>query len=149
MGAFFAILGLVVIGGGWLFHLRIQAKGRKAQAWPTTKGTVVSSDVAIVPMGDNKMQTPAVLYRYEVAGATVESTGFRVGAPPLFSKAGKAKALADKYPAGSQVTVHYDPAAPETAALDLKIGEGYGPLMLYSLGGTFFVLGVMSVVIGF
>jgi hypothetical protein len=47
------------------------------------------------------------------------------------------------------VTVHYDPASPQTAALDLKIGEGYGPLMLYSLGGTFVVVGVMSSVIGF
>jgi hypothetical protein len=45
MGVFFAIVGAIIIGFGWLLHLRGQAKGRRARTWPTTRGTVLSSEV--------------------------------------------------------------------------------------------------------
>jgi hypothetical protein len=146
MGVFFAVVGAIIIGVGWLLHLRAQSHGRRAQAWPTTQGTVLSSEVVAVPVMGNTMLTPAVTYRYEVAGQALESAGLRIGEPHVFNTPAKAKALADKYPAGAAVTVHYDPAKPASTALDLAIGEGYGPLMVYSFGGTLLVLGIFSAV---
>ena len=110
MGVFFAIAGAIIIAIGFLVHLRAQAKGRKAQLWPTTKGAVLTSDVAVVQMMGNPMSTPAVTYSYEVGGQALQGAGLRVGAPRLFNKPDKAAALAAQYPVGSQVTVHYDPA---------------------------------------
>lgn len=148
MGVFFAIVGAIIIGLGFLVHMRIQAQGRKAQLWPTTKGAVLSSDVAIEQVMGNPMSTPAVTYSYEVGGQTLQSGGLRVGKPRYFNKPDKAAALAAQYPVGSQVTVHYDPATPAITALDLAIGEGYVPLMIYSFGGTLLVLGIFSAVMG-
>jgi hypothetical protein len=148
MGVFFAIAGAIIIAIGFLVHLRAQAKGRKAQLWPTTKGAVLTSDVAVVQMMGNPMSTPAVTYSYEVGGQALQGAGLRVGAPRLFNKPDKAAALAAQYPVGSQVTVHYDPATPTNTALDLAVGEGYGPLMIYSFGGTLLVLGIFSAAMG-
>ena len=145
---FFAVVGLLIIGLGWWLHLRIQAKGKKAQAWPTTAGTVTGSAVMTIPVMGSPMLTPAVTYSYQVGGQAMESAALRLGEPPAFNKPAKAEALAARYPVGSQVTVHYDPAAPEMAALDLKVGEGYVPLMVYSFGGTLLALGIFSAVMG-
>jgi len=148
MGVVFAIAGAIIIGIGLLVHLRAQATGRKAQLWPTTKGTVLTSDITIEPVMGNPMSTPWVTYSYEVGGQTLEGAGLRVGVPHYFNKPDKAAALAAQYPVGSQVTVHYDPATPANTALDLAIGEGYTPLMIYSFGGTLLVLGIFSAVMG-
>jgi hypothetical protein len=148
MGVVFAIAGAIIIGLGFLVHMRAQAKGRRAQLWPTTKGTVLTSEVALVQVMGNPMSTPAVTYSYQVGGQTLQSGGLRVGVPRFFNKPDKAGALAAQYPVGSQVTVHYDPATPANTALDLAIGEGYGPLMIYSFGGTLLVLGIFSAVMG-
>ena len=148
MGVFFAIVGAIVIGLGFLVHTRAQAKGRRAQLWPTTKGAVLTSEVVAVQVMGNPMSTPAVTYSYEVGGQALQSGGLRVGVPRFFNKPDKAAALANQYPVGSQVTVHYDPAAPSNTALDLAIGEGYTPLMIYSFGGTLLVLGIFSAVMG-
>jgi hypothetical protein len=146
VGVFFAVAGLLVMVAGLVLRLRIQANGRKAAAWPTAPGIVVSSEVVTRAMGGGRVLLPVVTYRYEVAGAALESIGLRVGAPALFNSRARAQALADRYPAGSQVTVHYDPASPTIAALDLRVGEGYGPLIAYAFGGTFFVLGVFTAI---
>jgi hypothetical protein len=148
MGVVFAIAGAIIIGLGFLLHMRAQAKGRKAQLWPTTKGTILTSEIALVPVMGNAMLTPAVTYSYEVGGQALQGSGLRVGVPRYFNKPAKAEALAGQYPVGSQVTVHYDPATPAKTALDLAIGEGYTPLMIYSFGGTLLVLGIFSAVMG-
>jgi len=148
MGVFFAVVGAIIIGLGWLAHLRAQAKGHKARQWPTAKGTVLTSEVAPVQVMGSPMLTPAVTYSYEVAGQTLQSGGLRVGTPKFFNKPAKAEALARQYPVGAQVTVHYDPAIPLNTALDLKVGEGYVPLMIYSFGATLLVLGIFSAVMG-
>jgi len=148
MGVFFAIAGAIIIGLGFLVHMRVQAQGRKAGQWPTAAGTVLTSEVVPVQVMGNTMLTPAVTYSYEVGGQTLQSGGLRVGKPRYFNKPDKAAALAAQYPVGSQVTVHYDPATPANTALDLAIGEGYGPLMIYAFGGTLLVLGIFSAVMG-
>lgn len=139
-------IGALVIGAGYLVHSRIQAKGRKARDWPTTSGQVLSSDVAQVSMGKDTMLTPAVAYSYVVNGQSYQGDAIRVGQPPLFNTPSKAQALAAKYPAGSAVTVHYDPASPGAAVLDLAIGEGWTPLMIYAFGATLLGLGLFSAV---
>jgi hypothetical protein len=148
MGLFFVILGFVAIGAGWLWHLRIQGRWRRAETWPTTGGTVLSAEVVSMQMGGGTVHSPQVTYSYDAGGQAMEGTGLQLGAPPMFNRPAKAKALADRYPSGSQVTVHYDPALPAVAALTLKVGEGYGPLMAYSLGATFVVLGSLSAFMG-
>ncbi|HEY1750153.1 MAG TPA: DUF3592 domain-containing protein [Caulobacteraceae bacterium] len=149
MNIFFLIAGLIVVGVGLLRQAIKQGAGKKAQAWPTTQGVVVSSSVTKVPMGQSSMLTPAVLYSYEVGGAKHESAAYRLGAPPMFNTPAKAEAAAAKYPAGSQVTVHYDPGKPDSSALELKVGDGYIGLMIYAFGATFICFGLLGLVLRF
>jgi hypothetical protein len=95
------------------------------------------------------MLAPAVVYSYEVAGSQREGAGYRLGTPPMFNSSAKAAAAAAKYPAGSQVTVHYDPVKPETSALELKVGDGYVGLMIYAFGGTLFGFGLLGLLLRF
>jgi hypothetical protein len=138
------LAGVAILLIGLAVQLRTRAKGRRAQLWPTTRGIILSSEVVAVPMAGRAMLTPALTYSYQVAGQALESRGLRIGAPPYFSRPAKARALAAKYPVGSQVTVHYDPAAPTRTALDLSIGEGYAALMIYASGATVVGLGIFS-----
>jgi hypothetical protein len=146
MGMFFVVVGLIFIAGGAVLQLRARARGAKAQAWPTTAGVVIASEVVTRAMGNSTVLIPVVTYRYEVAGAALESMGLRLGAPQFFNSKPKAEALAARYPVGSQVTVHYDPAAPATAALDPKVGGGLGPLMAYAFGATLAGLGLFAAI---
>jgi len=148
MGVFFAIVGAIIIGLGFLLHTRVHAKGRLAQLWPTTPGTILTCAVAPAMVMGSAMLTPEVSYSYEVGGQVLQGGGLRVGVPRYFNKLAKAEALANQYPVGSQVTVHYDPAAPSNTALDLAIGEGYTPLMIYSFGATLLVLGIAIAISG-
>lgn len=134
------ILTLGFAALGYFLHLRIQTHGRRAHAWPTTSGRVVSSQVRKVEMGGGAALTPAVVYSYDVGGKTYRSGAVRVGHPPFYNTSRKAEAAAARYPAGADVTVHYDPAAPTIAALDLEVGEGYLPLMAYTFGAMSLVL---------
>jgi hypothetical protein len=77
-----------------------------------------------------------------------QGEALQVGAPPLFNTPSKAQAVAARYPPGSRVTVHYDPAVPASAALSLKVGEGFGPLTAYSFGGTFLAGGILILAMG-
>jgi hypothetical protein len=149
MNVTFLVAGLIIIALGWLNAQRIQGKGKRARAWPTAQGVVLASSVVAVPMGGSNMLAPSVVYSYEVAGAKRESASYRLGTPPMFNKPAKAEAAAAKYPAGSQVTVHYDPVKPESSALELTVGDGYVGLMIYSFGATLLGFGVLGMFLGF
>jgi hypothetical protein len=139
MDAALLMLALGFAALGWLLHLRIQASGRRACAWPTTSGRVVSSAVRKGTSAVGAPLTPVVVYSYEIGGVSYEGAAIRIGSPPSFHSPTKALAAAARYPAGSRVTVHYDPAAPATAALDLAIGEGRLPFLAYAAAALTFL----------
>jgi uncharacterized protein DUF3592 len=94
-----------------------QARAAASRNWPTVPGVVETSKVERRQGRWAAFYKLALGYRYEVdgrryAGDTVQFGPARVTAWELI------ESLADKYPAGAQVTVHYDPDDPGSSVLE-------------------------------
>ncbi|HEV2511027.1 DUF3592 domain-containing protein [Bosea sp. (in: a-proteobacteria)] len=93
----------------------------RANAWPVTAGEVVSSAVEQRRSTENgKTRTtylPVVEFAYTVDGNRLHSRQVKLGLEVSGSES-LAQGIADRYPAGAPVEVHYDPQDPSNAALE-------------------------------
>jgi hypothetical protein len=94
-----------------------EARARDAVAWPTVAGKVEGSRIEKMAAQYGTKYRLALAYRYQVGGQDYEGDRVefgprRVGSEELIER------LADKYLAGADVTVHYDPDDPATAVLE-------------------------------
>lgn len=83
--------------------------------WPCTAGTVLSASLQVSSAGERRTEQPLVLYAYQVDGQRFQGDRLRYAGVP-WSPA----AVVDHCPAGSSVTVRYDPANPGNSALELS-----------------------------
>lgn len=109
-----AVLALVLL----VRRIALQAvkqKIREAQAWPSTEGTVLISEVR--DEGGENGWRAHVRYRYEVAGQVYENS--RIAVAVEYGREGLQahQELAARFPAGANVTVYYNPQNPADAAL--------------------------------
>lgn len=95
-------------------------KAEEAQTWPATIGTVVESELRMRRRGKRNIYYPHVVYTYSAGGQT--HTGKRVN-PGIESGGTTARNIIAKYPAGSQVKVHYNPQNPSDAALETDVSN--------------------------
>lgn len=118
---FAACLGLAVL----LFYRASLRSSRQAAGWPMVRGTVSESGVESVEETDDGSTLttwhPAVEYRYSVDGVEYFSRQIKLGVTVSAGK-GYAEKIAARYPRGSTVDVHYDPANPSSAALENPSG---------------------------
>lgn len=117
------ILPILVLGGiGFFLYRRNQqsnAYRQSAQTWPSTSGTVLMSTVQSKRTGRSRSTYPVVVYQYTVNRQSYQ--GQRIKAGEQFFNirvAGQAQATAARYPAGTAVTVYYNPANPAESALE-------------------------------
>jgi Protein of unknown function (DUF3592) len=113
-----ACLGFAALAS--LFIYAIQRNAALQRTWPTTTGRVESSGVHAFESRDNddgRLRTKYradVVYSYEVAG--VRYTRDKLGSSETSSNIEKfARRIADRYPAGSTIEIHYNPANPAEA----------------------------------
>jgi hypothetical protein len=116
---------LVDVGMAWNLARQLLASN-----YPTTSGTVTRSKVKVEVGSDSDTYDLDVHYRFEVNGKSYESKSIRYDSVSLWKE--RAEALADRYPAGQRVTVHYNPSAPSDAVLELgpDLGSFYAALCL-------------------
>ena len=93
-----------------------QRKVAQARDWPSTMGTVMASAI-IWRRSSNKgsVAYPSVQYAYQVMGRPYQGTKIMPGPDAGGSGAHK---IVERYPAGKQVQVYYDPNDPSTALLE-------------------------------
>ena len=93
----------------------VRQKIREAQAWPSTEGLVLASEVR--DEGGENGWRAHVRYRYEVAGRVYDNS--RIAVAVEYGREGfqAHRELAARFPAGAQVTVYYNPRNPADAAL--------------------------------
>jgi hypothetical protein len=119
LGGLCTLLPFVAIG--WYIWSRAKQRDAvrtAALAWQTTTGRVLKSRVE-VSGGDNASVSPRVVYAYDVNGRAYQSDQIRAGDKIMtISSSGDAYQTIDRYPAGSIVTVYYNPANPQEAALE-------------------------------
>ena len=112
------------------------ASARAAARWPTAAGTVISSRAEsrreLVPRGQGRtvvMWSPLVEYSYRVG--TRDYHGARVAfGPDVSGPRELADATVARYPAGTPVTVHYDPSNPSQATLETRIAFAWPSLVI-------------------
>lgn len=96
-----------------------QRKMNAVRSWPSTMGTVVTSYLERRRSGNNSGSTnyPVVQYSYTVNGQVLQSTKIAPGIEVGGTGAGK---VVERYPAGAQVMVFYNPQSPSDAVLETK-----------------------------
>ena len=122
-GACAVIVPLIfLVGFGIFFYRRYQqgnAARASAQSWPSTAGIVLTSSVQVRRSNRSRSEYPVVVYQYGVNGKSYQ--GQRVKASDKFISvriSGEAQTTVARYPAGSRVTVYYDPNNPSESALE-------------------------------
>lgn len=100
-------------------------KVRRATGWSQAPGRIIRSQMAVRrPPAGNEIGTvvtiPAVTYSFSVGGVTYQGT--RVSLGDISGKYAE-EALA-RYPAGTGVTVHYDPGDPSDCVLERDAPKG-------------------------
>ena len=109
-----AILALVLVVRRIALQA-VQQKIREAQAWPSTEGLVLVSEVR--DEGGENGWRGHVRYRYEVAGRLYESSRIAVGVEYGREGLQAHQELAARFPKDARVTVYYNPRNPADAAL--------------------------------
>jgi hypothetical protein len=113
-----SILFSVLIIDGILLGIIIvtQRSVAKAASWPSTMGTVVFSSIEWRRGSKGgSVAYPVVQYNYQVMGQMLQ--GRKVQPGPETGGTGAQKVV-DRYPAGAQVMVYYDPQNPSNAVLE-------------------------------
>jgi hypothetical protein len=111
-------LAVLFIGLGLRQRRRVQA----SQRWPSTLGKIVSSRIVEGSSSDGGRTIGAeVVYSYTVAGQEYRSDHRSIGGGGSGSIAGE-NAIIARYPAGSSVTVYYNPSTPGDAVLERTSG---------------------------
>lgn len=111
----FSVLLIDGILLGIIFFTR--RKVEQASNWPSTTGTVTFSTVEWRRSSDNNGSSayPVIQYTYQVMGQLLQ--GRKIAPGPEVGGSGANKVVA-RYPAGTQVTVYYDPNNPSDAVLE-------------------------------
>ncbi len=123
-----AILSFCFGLGALMIFLAARRYARQAARWPSVRGKVVDSRVELFQERRDGHTTtfyrPAVEYVYEVHGLQLHGTQIKL-MTQLSGSESMARRMAAKYPADSEVDVHYDPADASNAALENPGGASW------------------------
>ncbi|MEZ5270733.1 MAG: DUF3592 domain-containing protein [Ilumatobacteraceae bacterium] len=108
-----AVVTAAAVGAAARARRQRQAGRRAPASWTTTKGTVLSSTVQVGRRAGDALETPLVLYAYQVGNRVFRGSTVRCGR----GEANAARTAA-RYPAGTSVVVSYDPADPSKSTLE-------------------------------
>ena len=115
--AFLALvmLGIVQVALG----LKAWGLARRSRGWNAAAGRIVHSAVEAEgpDLVDADVVRVAVRYEYHVGGTRLVADTVAFGLEELMDGA-EARAIAERYPEGAEVTVHYDPENPDVAVLE-------------------------------
>lgn len=126
---------------GWLtFSIIGVVKGIQTKNWPTTQGTVVSSEVKKVASKGTHQYQPSVNYNYEVGAETYSSNKY--SSTNARGSSQWAKAIISGYPDEATITVHYNPSKPKQSVL--ITGLQYDNYWMTGLSGFFFAVVLLA-----
>lgn len=134
-------LGLFLL----LFGFAQERQALATQTWPSAAGTVVASEVRSFTRWKDGVQstlyTPGITYRYTVNGREYTSDRYSLGAESAWGASRIAEKKVNEYPAGSPVTVYYDPKAPADSVLERRLSRGW---LVWAMAFGLLVLALVS-----
>ena len=105
-----AAVGVIFIGIGAalvIFGLRARRKAQAAQNWPSVQGVVSAARIDAHSGRYGPSYLPVIVYDYTVAGTPLQGSQIRFN--PVGGAHRHAEETLARYPAGSPVTVFYNP----------------------------------------
>ena len=126
----FSIVGLVMFCVG----VKEVWESNASKTWPATQGKVLASFVRTPRTGAKSLYSPVVQYEFAVGGKKFASQRVSFG-DYQSSRSSDAEAVVARYPAGTEVKVHYK--AKDPAASVLEPGCEMTNIMLPLLGLVF------------
>jgi hypothetical protein len=119
------VTALVFLSVGYFISAKAIRNRRMAvvaEQWPTTDGTVISTDVVkCVSKSQDQFDyfVPQIRYAYTAKGMRRQGDVIRIGLDEMgYLEENKAREHIRLYPAGSTIPVRYDPQDPEHAVLE-------------------------------
>ena len=141
---FAAILGLPGLALLWYEHW-VRQNNLRSQSWPATQGRIRQSGVRSHTDSEGNTSYQAVAdYEYVVGGTLQRSQRITFGGS--YGTHTHCTELIQCYAPGSDVTVYYDPAQPDSAVLDRIPVSGTTSTAL--VGRVLFALGLVSLLAG-
>jgi hypothetical protein len=134
------ILGLFAsVGIGTTFWgLKIILDSRKSRAWPSAKGRIVVSKLN----SDDDELLPEISYRYTIGDTPYEtSLEFPRGTTPTRELSTH---YVNKFPAGANIDVYYNPEHPEKTTLEPGGRPGDWLVFVFGLGATLLMVAALS-----
>jgi hypothetical protein len=138
IGPIFLVVGAVV---AFYFGKPIVDNAKASLKWPTVEGRVTVSTVERKRSSDSTTYAANVGYDYEVDGEKRMGDTVWFGGNFSSSNSGLARETVDKYPAGSQVRVYYNPEDPDQSVLEP--GAFWTTYMVYGIGLLLFGIGLL------
>jgi hypothetical protein len=136
--------GIFFLCGTHMLRRNEKSRGQARQAlgWPVVRGRVVESRIAYAQKGKDEDDTLSFWYAYEVDGVRHVEKSVGVFGLETLGSLPEMEAIVKKYPHGTTVAVHYDPAHPARAVIEPGNRTAYlttrwfGSLLLLIGAGT-------------
>jgi len=141
---FLAYLGFNGLILGSMIYRRIMTN--RTKDWPSTPGKVKSSRVSSQTSTRQANGIPRVNYSYEVDGKKYKN-GVIVPGDMMLAGNEYAEKIVARYPAGSDVTVFYNPNRPEDAFLERYSSSDTGEWPVLVGGNVLITIGVVLYVV--
>ena len=148
VGIFFVVILTIVALGSCVFIVAATSKWTRARdslSWPTAAGVVVWSNVGSYTRatkgGDRTYCNAQVDYTFEVQGRPHKGSKISLGFPS--NEQADAQAVVARYPLGTAAQVHYDPADPSIAVLEL--GDEGIHILLVGIGFFFLICSILLI----
>ncbi len=124
-GGIFGVTGLGLLFYGWSINRR---PNTSRSDWPSVKGKVLSVQVSrtqAAGMGGYGRVSfvPVIDYSYQVDGVLYQANNVSSGTAAGYNSV-NAQKIADRYPAGKDITVRYNPSNPRESILDISPANG-------------------------
>lgn len=145
--------GVSLLGLAFLIWIAItKQREHGTPNWPSVKGEVLESKVVAfereTPEGIERTFTPLVKYRYTVGERSFTSAdlNFLPDSTATYRVGAKAEAVVARYPAGSPVSVFYNPSTPGQAVLEIPRPAAHNAILFYGI--TNLVVGAAIIALG-
>jgi hypothetical protein len=150
LGAIFVVVGGILLALG----VNNYRDGEATKSWESTSARVLSADVREDvdtkrdSNGRSRTRTtykPVIRYEYMVDGNSYQGNRIRFG--DYQGGEDRAYDAINRYPAGSNVPVYYDPANPGDAVLE-QGADQTGVYLFGGIGGGFVIIGLAALALG-
>ncbi|MGC9469388.1 MAG: DUF3592 domain-containing protein [Anaerolineae bacterium] len=148
LGSGVALLGLAFLI--WIVVTKHREQG--TPNWPSVQGEILESKVVPfereTPEGRERTFTPLIRYRYTVGEQryTSANLNFLPDTAATYDVKAKAESVAAHYPAGSPVSVFYNPSNPGQAALEIPRPAAHNAVLFFGI--TNLIVGLAIIALG-